>query len=95
MDKKPNIDMEDLEPKPIKKQAAPKPQPKQYTVKVEALVPATLVFHVAALDEEAAIKETYKKAPNQIQQKIQKRKNIKATVYDRGTINVKLVKNIK
>lgn len=95
MNKKANIDLEDLEPKPLKKEAVPKPQPKQYTVKVECFVPATLIFQITAMNEEDAIKETYKRAPNQIQQKVQKRRNIKATVYDRGTINVKMVKNIK
>ena len=94
MDKKINIDMEDLEPKIIKK-AEPKQEIKNYTVKVEALVPMTLIFQVSALDEEEAIKKTYKQAPNNIQQKLTKRKNLKAVVYDRNTINIKLVKNLK
>ncbi len=89
------VDMEDLEPKSEIKKKAEVKQPRQYTVKVECFIPATLVFQITAENEEEAIKQTHKQAPNQVQQKIAKRKNIKATVYDRNTINVKLVKHLR
>jgi hypothetical protein len=81
--------------KEIKKQAAKEtPKQKQYfDVKLEVLLPATLSYRVLALDEEEAIKETAKRAPDNLKPKYAAKKLLKASVSAAGTSFIRLVKN--
>lgn len=70
-----------------------KPEPQRYTVKVETLVPATFIFNVVAENVDDAIKQTSRRAPNNIQYSTARRKNLKAIVCKQGTLNIVATKS--
>jgi hypothetical protein len=75
-----------------KKTVAPKVK-SYYDVKVECLVPTTLIYKVLADDEQEALEMITKKPPTQMKPNLLLKKLIKATVYISGSSMVKLVKN--
>lgn len=74
--------------KPIKKDKT------YFDVKIECLLPSTLSYRVLAESPEEALSMTKTLPPNNVQYRLAGRKNLKATVYDAGTLMVRLVKNI-
>src|SRR5271165_1497934 len=64
-----------------------------YDVKVECLVPTTLIYRIYADDEQEALELITKKPPTQMKPNLLLKKMIKATVYIAGSSMVKLVKN--
>jgi len=68
---------------------------KSFDVVVECLVPSKITFKVLAEDENEAIDKVNSYSPHKFIPNISKRKNIKATVYDSGTINIKASRNFK
>lgn len=75
------------------KQAAKPKEKKYFTVKVEAMVPATISYRVYAEDEESAIKLIDRQSPTHFQPKINAGKKIKIMVYNSGSNIIRLVKN--
>jgi transposase len=80
-----------------KKTAAPKIK-SYYDVKVECLIPTTMIYRVFADDEREAMELFNKmskeyKAPTQVKPNYSLKKIIKATVYASGSSVIKLVKN--
>jgi hypothetical protein len=72
-----------------------KPVEKVYwDVKIEATLPATLTYRVLAETPEEAIQLTKNMNPSGVKYKLAGKKNLKATVYNAGTMMVKLVKNL-
>ena len=70
-----------------------KEQQKQfYDVKIEALVPTTLTYRVFALDENDALKQIQKQAPNNYKPNFLLKRMLKAIVYIAGSSNIKLTK---
>lgn len=72
-------------------------KPKQltyYDVKVEALLPATLVFRVLAEDAHQASEMIKNKQPNTVKYRLPGRKDIKLVVYDAGCTVIKFMKNL-
>lgn len=73
----------------------PKEQPKQkkyYTVKLEALVPCNLVYRVYAFDENEALLQIDKASPIEVKPMIGRKRNIKALIYEAGSLILKLQK---
>jgi hypothetical protein len=72
--------------------------PKQksyYDIKVEALVPTTLIYKVLAEDERDALNQIANKAPNGMKPNLLMKRVIKATIYIAGTTMIKLVKHFR
>lgn len=85
--------------KPIVKDAKEKkekqkPLPTYYDVKVEALLPATLVYRVLAEDAKQAAEMIRNKQPNTVKYRLHGRKDIKLVVYDAGCTMIKFMKNL-
>ena len=77
------------------KKEAPKPLVKKHwTLKVEAMVPATITYQILAETPEQAITLIKTSAPKHVQYKLVGKKNLKATVYDLGSSMIRLVKNL-
>jgi len=75
-----------------KKVVAPKVK-SYYDVKVECMVPITLIYKVLADDEQEALELFSKKTPTQMKPNLLLKKIIKATVYTSGSSMIKFVKN--
>lgn len=73
---------------------AKKPDLVYYDVKVETLIPATLVFRILAEDAEEAANMIKNKQPNQVKYRLHGRKDIKLTVYNASSTLIKFVKNL-
>ena len=65
-----------------------------YDVKVESMVPATLIFKVLAESPEQAAELSKSKQPNQVQYKLNSRRDSKLTVYDLGSCVIKFMKRL-
>ncbi len=72
----------------------PKPLPTYFDVKVEVLLPATLVFRVLAEDANKAADMIKNKHPNSVKYRLHGKKDIKLTVYDAGCTIIKFMKNL-
>lgn len=69
---------------------------KYYDVKVETLVPATITYSILAEDPEQAM-EKYERSDLpifEIKYHLVKRQENVASVYDKGTINLRLKKKV-
>lgn len=66
---------------------------KNYTIKLEAYIPCSLVYKISAEDEKDALKKLDKQKPSSVIPHLQRKKNIKAMIYEFGSSIVKLVKN--
>ena len=67
---------------------------KYYTVRIETMLPATLHYRVLASSPEEAFIKIKHIQPNEVHHKLNGRKDIKATVYDYGTLVVKLIRHL-
>ena len=65
-----------------------------YDVKVECLLPATLLYRVLAEDPEQAIELSKKMTPSGVQYKIVGKKELKIRVYDAGSTMIRFIKNL-
>ncbi len=65
-----------------------------YDVKVESMVPATLVFKILATSPEEAVTKIRSASPQMVQYRLQARKDSKLTVYDAGTTLIRFVKKL-
>jgi hypothetical protein len=68
------------------------PEKKFFDVKLDALVPCTITYRVFAENENDALLNIDKQTPRNVKPDIRRKRNIKATVYDSGTNNVKITK---
>ena len=84
--------------KEAKKTEKPKvilPKPKYYyEVKVECMLPATLVYKVLAETPQQASEMIKNLSPNSVKHRLIGRKNIKLTVYDAGSSMIRFIKNL-
>lgn len=81
------IDMKNQQNKPKQK--------KYYDVRIETMLPATIVYRVFAEDAESAFNEVSKTtSPVSIKYVLSRRKDIKAMVYDAGCTVIRFIKNI-
>jgi len=71
-----------------------KPPLTYYDVKVEALIPATLVFRVLAEDAKQAADMIKNKQPNSVKYRLHGRRELKLMVYDTGCSMIKYIKNL-
>jgi len=75
----------------LEKKAAVQPKPKiYYDVKVECLLPATLVYKVLAEDPQQASELIKGKVPNSVQHRLAGRKEQSLKVYDSGSTMMRL-----
>lgn len=65
-----------------------------FDVKVEATLPATLVFRVYAETAEEAAEQVKNMNPRSVQYRLNSRKNLKLVVYDAGCSVIKFTKNL-
>lgn len=75
-----------------------KPKQKQlkvYEVKVEVQLPATLTYRVTAESPEQALEMAFRTQPIGVKHNLARKKNLKATVYEYGSLMIKLLKNLK
>lgn len=68
-------------------------KPKQYTIKLETYVPATLTYNVMASSPEEAMEVAKKTPPAQVSYKLPLKRDIKTVVYEIGSALIKLIKN--
>lgn len=77
------------------KTAADLPKPKKlFDIKIECLLPSTVVYRILAEDAEQALQLSKTAAPTSIRPRLAGRRNLKATVLDAGTSIIRLVKNL-
>ena len=84
-------------PAPIVKEAKKikeKPPLTYYDVKVEAMLPATLVYRILAEDAKQASELIKNKQPNTVKYRMYGKKYIKLVVYDAGCTMIKYMKNL-
>jgi hypothetical protein len=91
---------EEIKADRLKKEAQTKKQPviKQksyFDVKIEALVPCLLTYRILADDENSALDIALKTPPNSIKPNGRARSFIKATVYNAGSLMIKLTRALK
>jgi hypothetical protein len=65
-----------------------------FDVKIETLLPATLMYKVLAENAEQALILIKNIQPNSVKYKLVGRRDIKLMIYDAGTCIIRLVKNI-
>lgn len=70
------------------------PEKKYYTIKIDTLLPAELIFKVYAEDEYEAVELVKKMTPTNVKYRLNARKDIKMTIFDFGTSIIRLVKNL-
>jgi hypothetical protein len=71
------------------------PKPKRYfDVKIECMLPATIIYRVLAEDPEQASTLIKNAQPTSIKHKLAGRKETKLTVYDGGSSLIRLIKNL-
>jgi hypothetical protein len=66
-----------------------------YEIKVQATVPCTISYRVRAETPEDALKLIDKQHPNGFQPILARRKFIKATVFNAGTLNIRATKTYR
>jgi len=69
-------------------------QKKYFDVKVEVLLPATLIYRVYAEDAQQAANMIKTMVPNQVRHRLNGRKELKLTVYDYGSIVIRYIQNL-
>lgn len=69
-------------------------QKKYFDVKVECMLPATLIYRVLAEDAVEAAGMIKSITPNQVKHKLIGRKEIKLWVYESGSTLIRFVKNL-
>jgi hypothetical protein len=67
---------------------------KYYDVKVECLVPATLIYKVYSESPEKACEMISSHAPQTVKYKLSGKQQLKITVYEAGCCMIKFMKNI-
>lgn len=73
----------------------PEPKPKYYyDVKVECMIPATLVYKVLAEDPQQAAALIRGRQPNHVQHKLIGRKELMLRVYDAGSSMIRFVQKL-
>lgn len=78
-----------------KKKKAKIPQKKPYDIRIESNIPAILTYKsVLAESPEQALQLTKNLQPNGVQYKLNRRRDIKATVYAAGSLIILLIKNL-
>lgn len=77
-----------------KKKEVEKPKPKYYDVKVEAMIPATIIYRVLAIDENEAFQNFKHGKPVNIAYRIQHKRDLKVIIYEAGSLIIKFIKNI-
>ena len=77
--------MSDIKPPPIKH---------YYDVKVECMIPATLVYKVLAEDPQQAVSLIRGRQPNHVQHKLIGRKELMLRVYDAGSSMIRFVQRL-
>jgi hypothetical protein len=70
------------------------PDKKYYDVKVECMLPATLIYRVLAESPEQAAEMTKTMSPTGVKHKLIGRREMKLVVYDSGSTLIKLIKNL-
>lgn len=65
-----------------------------YDVRVECMLPATLIYRVLAEDPQQAATMVKGMSPIGVKHKLIGRKEIKLMVYDAGTTMIKFIKNL-
>lgn len=75
----------------LKKEAA---AIKQFDVKIECYVPATVSVRVSAKTPEEAIEKAKKTPPRSVQYRLPAKRDHKISVYDAGMSIIRLVKNL-
>lgn len=78
----------------LKKQAAKPPELHYFDVKVESMLPSTLIYRVLAEDAQQAADKIQGLQPNSVQHRLVGRKDHKLTVYDAGSVWIRLVKKL-
>jgi len=78
----------------LKKEAAPVKKLSYYDVKVECMIPATLIYKVLAEDAHQALELTRGKTPNQVSHKIIGRKELVVKVFDSGSNIIRFMKKL-
>ena len=63
-----------------------------YDVKVETMLPATLTYRVLASSPEEALEKVKKEAPKDIKHRLSGKRDLKALIYDAGTMLLRLTK---
>ena len=84
-------------PKKVTLKVAASPPIKQklyYDVKVECMLPATLIYRVLAEDAEQAAELIKGMSPIGVKHRLIGKKDIKLTVYEAGSSMIKWVKNL-
>ena len=72
-----------------------KPKEKFYfDVKVEVLVPATITYRVLAEDPQQAVDLVKGKSPNNVQYKLNSRRDLKIMVYNASSNLLRFMKNL-
>ena len=73
-----------------------KPKQKTYfDVKMEVLLPATVIYRVLAIDAESALLEVKNNTvPAHVKYVLGRKKDIKVTIYDAGCTVIKFMKNL-
>jgi len=67
---------------------------KYFDVKMEVLVPATVVYRVLAEDAEKALQEVkVTTAPHGVKYDLARKRTLKSTVYDAGGNMIRYIKN--
>lgn len=66
---------------------------KYYDVKLEATVPAVLTYRILADSPEQALELSERASPVGTKYTLARKRKIKATVYDAGTLMMRVVKN--
>jgi hypothetical protein len=82
-----------MDQKELKKLAEPKPK-YYYDVKIECMLPATLLYRVLAEDPQQASMMIKGLSPTGVKYRLPGRKEIKMMIYDAGSTMIRLVKNL-
>lgn len=75
------------------KKPAP-PEKHYYDVKVECMLPATLTYRILAENPQQAADMIKGRQPNSVQHRLIGRKEIKLSVFDAGSVMIRLVKRL-
>jgi hypothetical protein len=70
------------------------PEKRLFDVKVETMLPATLIYRVLAENEVKAAEMIKRVAPNSIHHRLPGKRDIKLMVYDAGTTLLRWTKNL-
>lgn len=87
-----------MENNEIKKQGKEKraipPHKQYYDVKVECMLPATLTYRILAENPVQAAELIKGQSPTSVKHRLTGRKNLKLTVFDAGSVMIRLVKKL-